>query len=531
MTDTPEIVTLAATLEPSTELEGLVDVRVVPYGREIVHDGLRIRFARGSVRIPDGTTPVVVDHGGDALSRIGVVERFSDRADGLYATLRISDTALGRDVLALIADGALTDVSAGVALDDPTDPNRSGVIDHVAIVGRGAFGGVPNGSRVLAVHADDGEATVSDTPTETAALPRESDAGAGVADATVLELAATVDVLRESVAELVIAGVPATTEPRTEEFADLRDFVLCLASAQRGDPGAGERIENYVLADDTTTTAAGVVPDFLSQRVIEIIDPQRYYLNTIQRDPIGPAGMSVVYPEVTQSPTVDVQADQKTEVASQNMVITTRDVPLLTYAGASDVARQLVERSQPSFVEILFRHYANEYAQKTDGDAVDAGISGAGSSAILDDLGADAGATLLAFNTANAAIIAAVRRPSTHVALSVDRWVQLLSLVDSDGRPLLVFPPNGPTNAQGQASLAVMSGQYHGLVAYVDPNIGTADGCLIYNADEFAVYLEQDAVQLRAEVVSLLGFDMGVYGLFAHLVVQSGAGSTLTVTP
>ena len=517
-----EIVTLAATLE-RTELEGVVDVRVVPYGVEITHHGETIRFARGSVRIPEGNVPVVVDHGGDAMSRIGVVERFADRVDGLYATLRISDTALGRDVLALIADGALTDVSAGVALDDPANPDRSGLIDHVAIVAKGAFGGVPNGSTVLAVHTDDGETTVTETQTVT-----ETDPGPAVVDATVLELAQTVDVLRESVAELVIAGGPATTEPRTEEFADLRDFVLTLALAQRGDADAGARIESYVLADDTTTTASGVVPDFLSQRVLEIIDPLRYYLNTIQRDPIGPAGMSVVYPNVTQSPTVDVQADQKIEVASQNMIIGTVDVPLLTYAGASDVARQLVERSQPSFVEILFRHYANAYAQKTDGDAVDAGISGAATSNILADLGADASATLAAFNAANAAIIASVRKPATHVALSVDRWVELLSLADSDGRPLLVFPPNGPTNAQGQASLAVMSGQYHGLIAYVDPNIGTADGCLIYNADEYAVYLEQDAVQLRAEVVSLLGFDMGVYGLFAHLVTHDGAGSTLT---
>jgi HK97 family phage major capsid protein len=512
-----QLLTLKAELELK---EGSLTARLVPYGSEISHMGRKVSFSQGQIGLGADVVPVNLDHGKGALERIGKATELADQADGLYATLALSDTAAGRDALTLLRDGVLTDVSAGIWLADDGGDQLSGELDHVAIVQRGAFGNAGAGSKVLAVHSSEEETMKQDTaPTE----ELTGDEGVKAAMATFTEEA---EKLRKVVAEL---QVPGAVKARPEgAFDDKRDFILTLAKASRGDSEAMARMEQFALADDTTTTAVGVVPDYLSSRVIELVDTRRPYLNTIRKDPIGDHGMSVVYPEVISGPTVAVQASEKTEVESTAMNIDPRSVDLLTYAGASDVSRQLVERSQPSFVDILFRHYAKAYAKTTDGAAADAAAAGAASSSILADLGADAAATFAAVNAGNAAIIAAVDVPATHWLLGPTRWTQLNSLTDADGRPLLVYGPNGPTNAQGQSDFTAMVAQYHGLTAYLDPNAG-ANVALMYNAEEYAFYLESGTVQLRAEVVSLLGFDMGVYGLFAHEVEHAGAGHQFTI--
>jgi HK97 family phage major capsid protein len=501
-----EIIELRAMLEFSGE-EGTALARLVPYGHAIEHGGARFEFAQGSITVPD-SVPVNIDHGPGALERIGLALEFADKADGLYATLKISDTAAGRDTLTLLRDGVLTDVSAGIAMESFEVPS-SGVLDHVAVTGRGAFGEA--GSKVLATYTKEG-APMGETDT----APIE-----GIEE-TQREMIAEMADLKLQVSELA-EGHKVEARP----FADVRDFVLTLAKASRGERDAIDKMAEFVLADDTTTTSAGVVPDYLATRVIEIIDTSRPYLQTLRQDPIGDHGMSVVYPKVVSGPSVAVQSAEKAEVDSTAMDIDPVSYPLLTYAGASDVSRQLIERSQPSFVDILFRHYANAYAQATDGDAAAAALTAITQSAVLADLGASAAATFAAVNVANAAIITAVRKPATHWALSATRWSELNSLADSDGRPILVFPDNGPMNAQGQSSFVSTVAQYHGLIAYLDPNM-TADTDFLYNAEEFAFFLESATQQLRAEVVSLLGFDMGVYGLFAHAVEQAGAGYKFT---
>lgn len=498
---------LRATLSPS-DLEGKVTARLVPFGHEIRHDGRTVSFEAGGVRIPDELIPVNLEHGDHPLERIGKATELREEDGALVVDFEISDTQAGRDVKALLSDGVLTDVSAGILLDDTKGTIRTGVLDHVSIVGRGAFHDA--GSQVLSIHSEQTEGGSEMSQTEATTDGGTTEPGN--------ELELEVADLRRQVTEL---AAPITTEPRPA-FSDKRDFVLCLTAAQRGDGESISRMAEFVLSDDTTTTAAGLVPAFLSSEIISILDTSRPYLETITRDPIGSAGMEVQFPRVTSKPTVDVQTDEKTEVASSPTAIDLLTVPLVTYAGASDVSLQLIERSQPSFVDQLFRELASVYAQRTGGDAVDAANAGATGQEVVADLGADASATFAAVAAANQNIISLVRRPATHWALGGDRWAELTSLTDSDGRPLLVFPNNGPMNAQGQASFTSLAGQYHGLVAFLDVN-GDPTESTVYNSDLFSAYVEQTPAQLRAAVVSLLGVELGVWALFAHVIKQAGA--------
>jgi HK97 family phage major capsid protein len=510
--------------------------RIMPWGVSIVHEGQEIVFDRDSITYDASrVVPLVVDHGSGVHQRIGRLERIASRPDGLYGTFTISETQLGLEVHQLLLDKVIDEVSAGVALTPSREyvdaggiRHRFGILDHVAVVGRGAFGKA--GARVLAVHAEtEGNMNPNESPepssTPTGGAPEPAKlVTASPADVAIYE--ERVGNLERLVAQLSVPGA-VDEKPKRGEFANIREFVLTLGDAQRGNQRARERIEAYALADDTTTTAVGVVPDYQSNEVITIIDEERPFVESLPSDPIGDHGMSVVYPQVVTKPTVDVQSAEKTEVESTAMDIDPKSVDLVTYAGASDVARQLIERSQPSFVDILFREYASAYAQKTDAAAIASALSAVTATAVLADLGASAAATQAAFNVAQAAIIAAVRRPATHWCLGATRWGEINDLVDSTGRPLLVFPEDGPSNAAG--TLGQMSGKYRGVTVYLDPN-APATTALLYNADRFAATLESDPVQLQAEVVSLLGFEMGVYGLFATVVKHIGGGYKLTAS-
>ena len=498
-------------------------VRLLPFGEVITYQGDRIQFDAGSIGL-DGSVPLTVDHGKGAVDRIGLLQA-REESDALYAELTISDTQLGRDVYQLMVDGVITDVSAGVLVDAEPNRDKDGVahrkgdLDHGSIVARGAFGEA--GSKVLAVHSE--EEAMAEKEKEKEVVEAKVDPAPAP---ELIKLEGEVDGLRKLIHEMSLPGSKREPKP---EFANLQDFVVTARRAtELNDGEAQKRMADFALADDTTTTAAGVIPQFLTDEIISIIDTTRPYIASVPNDPIGTAGMVVSYPRVTQKPVVDVQATEKTEVASQATTIDTLDVPLLTYAGASDVALQLIERSDPSFVDILFREYADVYAGKTETDATAAAVAGVGDTAVLADLGADGAATWAAVAAASGAVALGVRRPADTLLLDVSRWTELLSLVDTNGRPVIVFPPNGPNNAAGTGALSTFNGQYGGLdiVVSADAAAGT---CVIYNRGRSNATVEESPQRLSAIEVSLLGVNMGIWSLFAHVVKYPDGSSSLTL--
>jgi hypothetical protein len=222
--------------------------------------------------------------------------------------------------------------------------------------------------------------------------------------------------------------------------------------------------------------------------------------------------MSVVYPLVTQKPVVENQAAEGGEVGSQEFNIGTVSYDLLTYAGANRVSIQLVERSQPSFVEALFRELAGQYAIVTEQAAITAALAATTQVQVLADFSADAALTIAALAAANTQVIDGVRRPATHVWVGSTRWEEFLALVDSTGRPLVTWPGGDPSNAFGLSSLSVMTGSLSGLQLVLVPNMGAQVAIMGWAGG--AANLEQNPVQLRSQQVSTLDWELGVYGLY-----------------
>jgi len=270
------------------------------------------------------------------------------------------------------------------------------------------------------------------------------------------------------------------------------------------------------------------VPDYLVSEMIENLRTQRRFTETIRSISPGPYGMTVSMPRWGTEPTVTAQSSELDEPSSTTTSVGTNDVDLVTYTGANRISLQLVRRSSPDFVDAVIRHQLSAYNKVTDAAgilAVHTAATGA-HTAVVADLSADASATFAAFNTANTTIITDMGRPADSVWLAPDKWAELNSLADSEGRPLLVYNPNGPQNAQGQSSLNTMVAQYHGWNVYLVPDAAAAT--VLIGIAEQAAYFEDASELLRVTNVDTTSVDIGVMGLYAADALLGDAFYTIT---
>lgn len=511
--------------------EGTATVRVMPYGETITHGGQLIRFDAGSITA-DTKAPVNLDHGKGVLDHIGKVESFMETADGAYAVLRFSDTAAGRDTRTLLLDGVIEDVSAGVMIDadaEFTDDDgvlhRKGSLHHVAIVRTGAFGSAGAGSKVLTVHAhDQGGINVSDDKATPPVVAEHDDSAArDIAE------------LRQMVAEMSVPGAVTPREPELNTgqlltaimLGDNPEFAAKIGIDYETQQRNLKRIQEYALAADNTTVGAGVVPAFAKSEVISIVDANRPINSVLRKVPIEQYGMTLNFPTVATKPSVAVQSAQHDEPDSTQIDINTLALSLGTYAGASDVSIQLLERSMPSYLQVLYEEYAHVLATATEVVASDALIAGAGGTAVLASLSADDAATIAAVATRKAAVIAGTRQLPTHMIVGTTRWTQLESLVDSDGRPHLQYYGDG-VNSLGAAWTGGQQPWFMGMRVVVSPD-ATATDCIIINANRSLLVAESAPQFFNVDIRGTsLSVQLGIYQYYGTAVAHAAGIQTLT---
>jgi Escherichia/Staphylococcus phage prohead protease len=141
---------------------------VVPWGVEArVYDRGRLvveTFERGALAAAEpARVPLMRTHPRDpGTLPIGVTVELEERDDAAWGAWRVSDTALGNEVLALARDGVPLSLSIGFA-EVPggsrwsTDRRRvtrtRAALDHIAVVRVGAY----RGAEVVGVRAGGGE--------------------------------------------------------------------------------------------------------------------------------------------------------------------------------------------------------------------------------------------------------------------------------------------------------------------------------------------------------------------------------------
>lgn len=291
-------------------------------------------------------------------------------------------------------------------------------------------------------------------------------------------------------------------------------FLMDRHRASQGDQAAAERIQR-ALAKVLTSDTPGLLPTPFVGDVIGRLNAVRPLVNSATKVPLPASGMQWKRPKITQHTKVGVQTTEKTEVASQTLTVGSLDVSLKTLAGAVNMSIQEIERTDPSALNMVFSDLAANYGKASESQAATTFTSGiSGSESLTLQNGATIDQIRGSLYQASGLIYGAINGEMPNVIYaSMDQWARLGQFarqVNPQDRDVTSVPD----------SLSLSVAGLRVVVSSALPG-GTL---VIGNSGYFEVTESAGApVQLRALEVGILGYEVGVFGLFGSVVTEDGA--------
>jgi len=247
-----------------------------------------------------------------------------------------------------------------------------------------------------------------------------------------------------------------------------------------------------------------VPPAWLVDMYVELARPGRAFANTCQRLPLPGGTDSINIPKVLTGTTVAVQTADNQPVSDTDINDTFINAPVRTIAGQQGVAIQLIDQSPIAFDEVIFSDLVRAHAGLLDTQV----IYGSGSSGQVLGVANTPGITSIAVSSLDiAGIYKAIANainsintsrylPPECVLMHPRRWSWLLTLLDTQNRPLFVPDANNPMNAAGvleDVDSQQVVGRTLGLPVITDANIATNLGAGT-NEDQIYVMRSSDVL-------------------------------------
>lgn len=305
--------------------------------------------------------------------------------------------------------------------------------------------------------------------------------------------------------------VERAADPDPASGAEIRVFrtagemAHAMMRAGRGDMAAREQVQR-ALAKNLTGDVPGLLPVQYVGDIRNRISAVRPICASGRQAGLPAAGMEFRRPKITQHTLVGVQTTQKTELASQKLTVNYDTISLATYGGAVNMSIQAVERTDPAALQLVYEDLASQYGYTTEGVAA----------AKFDALTPDAGAIDITTATADdflAAVYTGVgkvytdtRGKTPDVIYAGMGWFPFLGKITK---------PVNPQNGVAEIDPGVVGFKVGNLRAILSPQLST-NFLAVGVADALEVYEQPGSpVQLKALEVGILGYEVGVYGLFA----------------
>jgi HK97 family phage prohead protease len=492
----------ASSIECSEERRE-ISGKIVPLGTgEIGHTNLgAYTFAAGSIDIADPSKIKLLSQH-DLKKPIGRMTAAETRADGVYATFKLSRSSGGNDALIMAQEGLVTGLSIGAEIlaSKPSKDGHTVVslarVKEVSLVTVPAFAS----SEILEIAAEEVIPVEETQQTESeTAMENTPEAVAAPVEAAAVEAA------RPTVTASYF------TSPRVNLNVTAGEFAKAQINAARGDADARDLVAALQVA--TVAENTGMVPPTYLKDVIGIIDSQRPFIDSIERAALPASGMKIFTPKLGAQATVALTAEGA-EFSSTDTAVTFQEDLVVKFAGAGKLDLELVDRSDPSFLDLYLRELAASYAQKTDAYASTIAAQGATQSSA---------ATIYASIAKGISDSYGVMRQTPNNILvattggedGID-FAGLLGAVDTTGRAL--YAAAAPQNANGLISQGSTNGTVAGLGLVVDPNYTGDDAglkhALVYPTMAMRFH-ESGTLQIRANVVANGQLEIGIYGYVA----------------
>ena len=487
--------------------------KIVPLGTgEVGNTNLgAYTFETGSIEIGDvSKIKLLSQH--DMKKPIGRMIAADTRADGIYATFKLSRSQAGSDSLIMASEGLVTGLSIGAEIIS-SKPSRDGhtvvsaaKLKEVSLVTEPAF----KSAQILEIAAEEiipAEETKPNTESET------------VVDETTPVEATPVEAAAVEAARPTITAM-AYSKPRFDFSAPKQLEMTIKASL-----GSDEARE-YVRAAADTTDNAGLIPTRQLTTVINgLANNTRSAIDAISTGALPDAGMSFEIPKITTLPTVAETAEaggpSNTDQASSYVTVSVKK-----YAGQQQFSVELFDRSSPLFITELMNNMAAQYAAATDKAVYTAIATGATADATTIASYPTATELLGVVSRGAASVYTNTQGFAKNILMNTSQWANLMTLNDS-GRP--IYAAAQPQNAGGVVGPTSIRGNVMGLDLYVSANVASAndtdkdDSILIINPTAYTWY-ESPQYQLRADVIASGEILVAMYG-YGAIATKIGAGA------
>jgi len=436
------ILTFSAEITANVE-ERTISGKIAPAGTgEIGNTSAgKVLFERNAIQLPEDPKTVKLLNQHDMKQPLGKATSFTTDETGVYASFKISRSNRGTEALILAEEGLQSGLSVGVEVIK--SKMKAGVMHvsdarlfEVSLVTEPAF----KSAQVIDVAAEDTPEAVEEIQ------PTESETA--------------VENTPETVAAPVEAAAVEAARPVVTATTFVRERIAPITSAQyleaniKAALGDDEARRTVRAADDSTSTNTGLTLAPHLNTFITDTFTGRPAFEAATRQALLPEGMSFTVPRLytnaSSADTAPTVADTNEGSAPSETGMTSAfdTVNVNKFSGLQRVSFELVDRSQPAFMELMMIELRKAYEKATDTALlqafVDSGTTATGVAATA--------AGLQSFISVEGA--AAYKGTggdfANKLVASTDQWAAITGYADTTGRAL--YSAQGATyNAAGNA--------------------------------------------------------------------------------
>ena len=529
--------------------ERIVSGLLLPYGEQGKTNLGRFSVAPGAVTIPSDPEVVTLNVQHDREEPVGRAVELTDTAAGIVGTFRVAKTPEGDTVLAEIADGSRTKLSAEVK--------------NVVIRSGKAVGGMLFGAAVVEEGAFPSAALLAEIAPDTEPEKEEAEVEETTLKAEILDIVEDVegDNIKievgtpEEVPDMVLVTV---TDPETNEVSQTTFVEETQTEEEEGETPMGaatapETLQAHKaapaneglntvmaqLADAAKSGSRSLFAEVMKRDDARAVTSLFAALDDVKFDSAGSAGINTAQPQwlgelwtgrtyerkfiplissgqmtaltmqawrwVTK-PTVEVWDGNKSAVPSAAVSTESFEVTGLRYAAAHDYAREFRDFGRTDVIESALRGMVESYAKITDEATLTALLAGA------TEIEASTATTQVAWN-----------RIMDGVEEILPYAIPTFAIVAKDLYRELLLTTSNDALAYLNASLGLENGTGAGFS--IVPSATMDAGTVLVGAREAATSFELGGSPIRAEATDMVlgGFDIGLFGYHAAAVTNENA--------
>ena len=424
----------------------------------------------------------------------------------------------------LASEGLQSGLSVGVEVEKSF--NKAGVMHvtaanlfEVSLVTEPAF----KSAQVIDVAASD----------EAEEKPAEEDATTPTTESEeTVENTPEVSAAPEVEAASVEAAAPKVTAAKiyaTDRVKPLTsaEYLSASIKAAMGDDEARRTVR---AADDSTSTNTGLTLPQHLQTFITDTFTGRPAFDAVTRSALVDSGMSFTVPRLyTNAGTPDVaptvaDTNEGSAPSETGMTSSYDTVSINKFSGLQRVSFELIDRSSPSFMDLMMSELRKAYEKATDSALLTELIASGTTAATT----AATAAGLQSFISVEGA--AAYKGTggdfANKLVVNTDQWAAITGYADTTGRAL--YSAQGATyNPSGTAVASSVRGNVLGTDLIVDHNIaasGVVDNSAFLIAPSSVYVWESPTTNLRVNVLTSGEVEINMYGYLAIYVAKSGKG-------